>query len=449
MSNFSKKPNPGLSKRVIEEISWQKSEPKWMLEKRLEGLATFARKPLPTWGPNLSGLNFDEISFYQKPAAKTSKTWGGVPKEIRQTYEKIGIPEAERKYLGGAVAQFESEAVYENLKKVWQRKGVIFESLDSALTNHPELVKKYFMTHCVPISDNKFSSLHAAVWSGGSFVFVPKGVSVGIPLQAYFWMDREKTGQFEHTLIIAEEGSNVHYIEGCTAPIYDENSLHSAVVEIFVGKGAKVRYTTVQNWSKNIYNLNTKRSIVNEEGEMEWVSGSLGSKISMLYPSSILKGKRAKANHLNISLAGEGQIKDTGAKVYHLAPETSSNIESKSISLDGGHSIYRGLIKIIKGAKNSVAHMRCDALILDDRSRSDTIPKLEVGESDVTVGHEARTGRIGEEQLFYMQTRGLTEKEAVSIIVNGFLSPISEKLPLEYALELNKLIEVEMKGSVG
>jgi Fe-S cluster assembly protein SufB len=437
----------GLNEDIIREISKQKQEPLWMLERRLEAYEIFKKKPMPTWGADLSSLNFDEIIFYIKPEDYKALKWEDVPEAIKKTYDALGIPEAEKKYLAGLVAQYESEAVYTNLKKTWESKGVIFTDMDSAVKEYPELVKEYFMTKCVPPADNKFAALHGAVWSGGSFVYVPKGVKVEIPLQTYFRMNTRSSGQFEHTLIIVEPGAEVHYIEGCTAPRYSISSLHSAVVEIFVKEGARARYTTIQNWSTDVYNLNTKRAIVYENGIMEWVGGSMGSGVTMLYPASILRGKGAKAEHLNIAFAGKGQYKDTGAKVILAAPDTSATIISKSISKDGGTSVYRGLVRITSNAIGAKAHVECQSLMLDDRSRVDTIPIIEQFTPHSSVGHEATVGKIDEEQLFYLMSRGISRDEAIALVVRGFIEPVAKQLPMGYAVELNRLIQLEMKGA--
>jgi Fe-S cluster assembly protein SufB len=437
----------GLNEAVIREISAQKQEPAWMLEKRLASYEIFKKKPIPTWGPDLSGLNFDEIIFYIRPEDYKAMKWEDVPEAIKKTYDALGIPEAEKKYLAGLVAQYESEAVYTNLKKAWDSKGVIFTDMDSAVKEHPDLVKEYFMTKCVPAADNKFAALHGAVWSGGSFVYVPKGVRVEIPLQTYFRMNTKSSGQFEHTLIIVEPGAEVHYIEGCTAPRYSVSSLHSAVVEIFVLEGARARYTTIQNWSTDVYNLNTKRSIVYENGIMEWVGGSMGSGVTMLYPASILRGKGARAEHLNIAFAGKGQNKDTGAKVILAAPDTSASIIAKSISKDGGKSMYRGLVRIGSNAVSAKAHVECQSLMLDGLSSVDTVPIIEQFTPQSSVGHEATVGKIDEEQLFYLMSRGVSRDDAVALVVRGFIEPIAKELPRGYAVELNRLIQLEMKGA--
>lgn len=447
--NKALKTKTGLSRRTVEEISYLKSEPDWMRKKRLLAYEYFLKKSMPAYGPDLSGLNFSKINFFQRATEAKYRTWGEVPKKIKDTFEKIGVPQAEKKYLAGVVGQYDSEGFYQNLKKRWENRGVIFCDTDTAVQKYPDLIKEYFMTRCVSVADHKFASLHAAVWSGGSFLYVPAGVKVEFPLQAYFRMNARASGQFEHTLIIVEEGAQVHYIEGCTAPIYNTASLHSAVVEIFVKKGGRCRYTTVQNWSRDVYNLNTKRSIVAEEGIQEWVGGSLGSRTTMLYPCSILAGRGARADHLNISLAGPGQHKDTGAKVIHAAPDTYSSILSKSISFGGGAAVFRGLIQVARGAKGAKAHMKCDSLISDRRSSSVSVPTIKVFENDVSVGHEARVGKISDEQIFYLRSRGLTEAQATNLIVMGFVEPVIKQLPLEYAVELNRLIGLEMTGSVG
>ena len=439
----------GLTESVVRNISSDKNEPEWMLNKRLNALRIFNKKPLPNWGPDLSGLNLDEIHFYMKPDAnKNSRSWDDVPEDIRKTYERLGIPEAERKSLAGVGAQYESEVIYHSLRKDLKEKGVIFLDMDVALKEHPEMVKKYFMTNCISPSLHKFTALHAAVWSGGTFIYIPKGIKVELPLQAYFRMNARSGGQFEHTLIIADEGSEIHYIEGCSAPLYTETSLHAGCVEIHVLKNAKVRYSSIENWSKNTYNLNTKRAIVHEDSVMEWVNGNLGSKITMLYPCSVLVGKNARTDYTGIAYAGEDQFQDTGCKVYHLAENTSSNVISKGISKGGGTSSYRGLINIRKGAINSKSHVRCDGLMLDDKSKALTFPAMEVSESKVEVSHEATVGKIQEEQLFYLMSRGLTKEEATKMIVSGFIEPVVKKLPLEYAVELNRLIELEIEESV-
>lgn len=438
----------GLNRSVVEAISHYKNEPEWMRNFRLSALITFEGKQMPTWGADLSGINFDNIYYYISPSEKKFQSWESVPQEIKDTYEKIGIPQAERKFLAGVGAQYDSEVVYHNLKKEWEKQGVIFVDTDTAVQKYPDLVRQYFGT-IIPPADNKFAALNSAVWSGGSFVYIPKGVHVEIPLQAYFRINAANMGQFERTLIIAEEGSYVHYVEGCTAPIYTTDSLHAAVVEIIVKKGARVRYTTIQNWSNNVYNLVTKRMFVEEEGIGEWIDGNLGSKVTMKYPSVFLNGKGAKGEVLSLAFAGAGQHQDAGGKAFHLAPYTTSTITSKSVSVHGGRSSYRGMVKIINGAKGSKSFVRCDALLLDELSRSDTYPTNSVSEEDVTLGHEASVSKVGEDQLFYLRSRGLTEAQATSLIVNGFIEPIVRQLPLEYAVELNRLIDLSMEGSVG
>jgi len=438
----------GLSREVVEEISYWKNEPDWMRRFRLHSLEVFLKKPMPTWGADLSEINFDEYIYYIKPTDRKGKSWDEVPEKIRQTFERLGIPEAERKFLAGVGAQYESEVVYHSLREDLLKKGVIFTDMDTAVREYPDIVKKYFGT-VVPPEDNKFAALNSAVWSGGSFVYVPKGVKVDFPLQAYFRINAESVGQFERTLIIAEEGAEVHYIEGCTAPIYREDSLHSAVVEIIAMPGSHVRYTTVQNWSKNVYNLVTKRAVAYEGAFVEWVDGNLGSKTTMKYPCVYLLGKGARAEVLSIAYAGAGQHQDTGAKIIHVAPYTTSNIVSKSISKDGGRTSYRGLLKVQKGAVGVKATVRCDALMLDEFSRSDTYPYMEIEEELVSIGHEATVGKISEEQLFYLMSRGLTESEALTLVVLGFIEPFAKELPLDYAIELNKLIKLEMEGAIG
>src|SRR3989344_570830 len=443
------KTKPGISLDVVKQISKDKEEPDWMLQKRIDGFNAFMELKMPQWGPSLKDLDLSKIHFYMKPnAKKNSKTWDEVPTDIKNTFEKLGIPEAERNALAGVGAQYDSEVVYHSLKKEIEDQGVIFLDCDEALKKYPELVKKYFMTTCITPRLHAFSALHAAFWSGGTFIYVPKGVKVKIPLQAYFRMNAKKGGQFEHTLIIADEDSEIHYIEGCSAPQYNQNSLHAGCVEIHVLKDAKVRYSSIENWSKNTYNLNTKRGMVYENGILEWVNGNMGSKVTMLYPCSVLVGENAKTNYIGIAFAGKGQYQDTGCKVYHNAKNTSSNVVSKGISLDGGISSYRGLVKIRQGSVNSKSSVRCDGLMLDSESKSMTDPSMDVGESDVKVSHEAVVGRIGEEQLFYLMSRGLSEDEATKMIVAGFIEPVIKELPLEYAVELNRLIELEIENSV-
>src|SRR3982075_1779290 len=438
----------GLNPEIVKEISWMKKEPEWMMKMRLRSLEIFRKKPMPTWGADLSVIDFENIFYYLKDSDKHSTSWEHLPPDIKKTYARLGVPEAERKFLAGVSAQYESEVVYHSLQKELTAKGVIFTDTDSALRDHPDLFKEYFGT-VIPPADNKFSALNTAVWSGGSFIYVPKGVRVEIPLQAYFRINAENMGQFERTLIICDEGSFVHYIEGCTAPIYTTDSLHSAVVEIIVKKGARCRYTTIQNWSTNVYNLVTKRAVAYGDATMEWVDGNLGSQITMKYPSVFLMEPGAKGDVLSVAFAGKGQHQDAGGKAVHVAPNTSSNIVSKSISKNGGRTSYRGLVKVYPGAKNSKSFVRCDALLLDDESRSDTYPTTEVDEPQVRIGHEATGSQVSDEQLFYLQSRGITKAEAETMIVNGFIEPFTKELPIEYDGELNRLIQLEMIGSVG
>lgn len=439
----------GLSEAVVRDISAKKNEPEWMLQRRLKALKLFSRKPLPTWGADLSGIDFDNIKYFVRSTQKQAASWEELPSDIRNTYDRLGIPEAEKaRLVAGVAAQYESEVVYHKINEELQRQGVIFLDTDSGLREYPEIFEKYFGT-VIPAGDNKFAALNTAVWSGGSFIYVPKGVHVTIPLQAYFRINTENMGQFERTLIIADEDSYVHYVEGCTAPIYKSDSLHSAVVEIIVGANARVRYTTIQNWSNNVYNLVTKRATVAEGGTMEWVDGNIGSKVTMKYPAVWLMGEHAKGETLSIAFAGEGQHQDTGSKMVHCAPNTSSSIVSKSISRNGGRTGYRGLVQVQPGAKHSAANVKCDALLIDDISRSDTYPYVDVREDDVTMEHEATISRISEDQLFYLMQRGLSEEEAKATIVRGFVEPIARELPMEYALELNRLIELQMEGAVG
>lgn len=439
----------GINEEVVKYISDLKSEPNWMLERRMKGYEFFLRKPMPTWGSDLSGIDFDNIKYFVRSTEKQAQTWEDLPEEIRNTYERLGIPEAERQRLvAGVAAQYESEVVYHQIREDLEAQGVIFLDTDTALKEHPEIFEEYFGT-VIPAGDNKFAALNTAVWSGGSFVYVPKGVHVEIPLQAYFRINTENMGQFERTLIIADEGSYVHYIEGCTAPVYQSDSLHSAVVEIIVKKNARVRYTTIQNWSNNVYNLVTKRAIAYEGATMEWIDGNIGSKVTMKYPSVILAGEYARGETLSVAFAGEGQHQDAGAKMIHLAPYTTSSIVSKSIARGGGRTSYRGEIKVSPGAHHSANTVRCDALLVDTISRSDTYPANDIREDDVSMGHEATVSAISAEQLFYLQSRGIEEDEAMAMIVRGFIEPIAKELPMEYALELNKLIEMQMEGAVG
>src|SRR4051812_10728376 len=439
----------GLSPEVVENISRLKNEPEWMLKNRLKALQIFERKPMPMWGADLSEIDFDNIKYFVRSTEKQATSWEDLPADIRNTYERLGIPEAERQRLvAGVAAQYESEVVYHQIREDLEAQGVIFMDTDTALREHPEFFKEYFGT-VIPSGDNKFAALNTAVWSGGSFVYVPKGVHVEIPLQAYFRINTENMGQFERTLIIADEDSYVHYIEGCTAPIYKSDSLHSAVVEIIVKPGGRCRYTTIQNWSNNVYNLVTKRARAEAGATMEWVDGNIGSKVTMKYPAVWMTGEHAKGEVLSVAFAGEGQHQDTGAKMLHLAPNTSSNIVSKSVARGGGRASYRGLVQINKGAHGSKSSVVCDALILDEESRSDTYPYMRIDEDDVDIGHEATVSKIGEEQLFYLMARGLSESEASALIVSGFVEPITKELPLEYAVEMNRLIQLQMEGSVG
>ena len=442
------KADKGLTEELVRKISEYKKEPDWMLKFRLDALKIYRDKKMPSWGADLSGIDFENIHYYVKPSDRPVRDWDDVPAEIKYTFERLGVPEAERKFLAGSGAQFESETVYHNLKENLRDQGVIFEGIDEALQKYEGLLREYFAT-VVPPGDNKFAALNSAVWSGGSFIYVPKGVHIELPLQAYFRINAENIGQFERTLIIADEGSSVHYVEGCTAPTYSSDSLHSAVVEIIVKKGARVQYTTVQNWSNNVYNLVTKRAKAFRDAEMVWLDCNLGSKITMKYPAVLLMEPGAKAEIQSIAFAGAGQHQDAGAKVIHLAPNTSSIVNSKSISKAGGRSSYRGLVKMVPGADGSKSKVVCDALLLDKDSRSDTYPTMHILEDDVTVEHEATVSKIGEEQMFYLMSRGLSEQEASTMIVNGFIDPIVKQLPMEYAVELNRLIEMEMEGSIG
>ena len=438
----------GLSEEVVREISKAKGEPDWMLEFRLKSLRAFQVMRMPAFGPDLSFLDFDSYTYFTRPSKKEETDWNDVPETIKNTFQRLGIPEAEQKYLAGVSTQYESEVVYHNMLKEVQEKGVIFLSTDMALKTCPEIFKKYFNT-IVPYADNKFSALNGAVWSGGSFIYVPKGVHLEKPLQSYFRINNEKTGQFERTLIIVDDGADVHYIEGCTAPIYSKESLHAAVVEIYVGKGAKCRYSTVQNWSNNIVNLVTKRAYVEEDGLMEWIDGNIGSMVNMKYPGCILAGDRAKGNCISIAVAGKGQYQDAGARMIHLGKDTSSTIISKSIVKGGGKANYRGTVRHMDGALGAKSHVECDTLILDDISSSDTIPTNEIRNGDSYIEHEATVSKISEERLFYLMSRGLSEKEATQMIVMGFIEPFSKELPMEYAVELNQLIKLDMVGSIG
>jgi len=438
----------GLSREGVEQISAKKGEPEWMLQSRLKALDHYLARPMPAWGPDLASINFDQIIYYVRPAEAEGKTWEEVPETIKRTFDKLGIPEAEQKFLAGVGAQYESEMVYHNIQKHLSDQGVIFLSIEEGLRQHPELFRKYFGT-VIPHSDNKFAALNSAVWSGGSFIYVPPGVKIDLPLQAYFRLNMANIGQFERTLIIADEGAQLHYVEGCTAPIYTTDSFHSGVIEIVVHKGARVRYTTIQNWSVNVYNLVTQRAMVHEGGTMEWVDANLGSKLTMKYPSCYLLGPGAHGEILSLAFAGPGQHQDAGGKVIHAAPRTSSKITSKSISRGGGRTSYRGLLKVHKGAEGSRSSVVCDALLLDPQSRSDTYPYIEIDENNVTIGHEASVSKIGEEQLFYLMSRGLTNEEATTMVVSGFIEPLVKELPMEYAVEMNRLIQLQMQGSVG
>ena len=439
----------GLSEDVVRDISSKKSEPEWMLEFRLKALAMFEKKPMPNWGSDLSGIDFDNIKYFVRSTEKQAASWDDLPDEIKNTYDRLGIPEAEKQRLvSGVAAQYESEVVYHKIREDLEEQGVIFLDTDTALREHPEMFREYFGS-VIPSGDNKFSALNSAVWSGGSFIYVPKGVHVDIPLQAYFRINTENMGQFERTLIIVDEDAYVHYVEGCTAPIYSSDSLHSAVVEIIVKKGARCRYTTIQNWSNNVYNLVTKRAKAEAGATMEWVDGNIGSKVTMKYPAVWMTGEYAKGEVLSIAFAGEGQHQDAGAKMLHLAPHTSSTIISKSVARGGGRTSYRGLVQVNKGAHHSRSTVKCDALLVDEISRSDTYPYVDVREDDVSMGHEATVSKVSESQLFYLMSRGLTEDEAMAMIVRGFVEPIARELPMEYALELNRLIELQMEGAVG
>ncbi|GAB2673898.1 Fe-S cluster assembly protein SufB [Thalassiella azotivora] len=439
----------GLSEDVVRDISARKDEPEWMLRTRMKALRLFGKKPMPAWGSDLTGIDFDNIKYFVKSTEKQATSWEELPEDIKNTYDKLGIPEAEKQRLvAGVAAQYESEVVYHQIREDLEEKGVIFVDTDTGLREHEELFKEYFGS-VIPPGDNKFAALNTAVWSGGSFIYVPPGVHVDIPLQAYFRINTENMGQFERTLIIADEGSYVHYVEGCTAPIYKSDSLHSAVVEIVVKKNARVRYTTIQNWSNNVYNLVTKRATAAEGATMEWVDGNIGSKVTMKYPAIFLLGEHAKGETLSIAFAGEGQHQDAGAKMVHAAPHTSSSIVSKSVARGGGRTSYRGLVQVLEGAHHSASTVRCDALLVDTVSRSDTYPYVDVREDDVAMGHEATVSKVSEDQLFYLMSRGMSEDEAMAMIVRGFVEPIARELPMEYALELNRLIELQMEGAVG
>jgi Fe-S cluster assembly protein SufB len=445
---YAYKAPKGLSREIVETISDYKDEPQWMREFRLKALEHFYERPTPKWGGNLDQIDWDDIHYFVRASEKNSRDWSEVPDDIKNTFDRLGIPEAERKFLSGVGAQYESEVVYHQVNEKLEAQGVIFTDMDTALREHEDLVREHWAT-IIPANDNKLAALNSAVWSGGSFVYVPAGVKVEMPLQAYFRINTENMGQFERTLIITEEGADVHYIEGCTAPVYSSDSLHSAVVEIVAKKSSRVRYTTVQNWSQNVFNLVTKRAVAHEKATMEWVDCNLGSKLTMKYPSIYLMGPEAHGEILSIAFAGEGQHQDAGGKIIHAAPKTSSSIFSKSISKDGGRSTYRGLLEIADGATESRSKVVCDALLLDEDSRSDTYPTIRIDENDADVGHEATVSKIGDEQLFYLQSRGLDEEEASKMIVNGFIEPVTKELPMEYAVELNRLIELQMEGSIG
>jgi Fe-S cluster assembly protein SufB len=442
------KPKKGINEELINEMSWMKGEPDWMRKLRIKSLKYFEKRPMPNWGGDMSQIYFDDIFYYIKPSEAVTDDWGDVPDAIEDTYEKLGIPEAERKYLAGVTAQYESEVVYHKNREDLEAQGVIFCDMDTALREHPEIVRAYF-GKIIPPNDNKFSALNSAVWSGGSFIYVPPGVDVDMPLQAYFRINAENMGQFERTLIIADEGSKVHYIEGCSAPVYSTDSLHSAVVEIVVKPSARVTYTTIQNWSNNVFNLVTKRALVEAEGHMEWIDGNIGSRLTMKYPAVVMVGPKASGEVLSVAYAGKGQHQDTGAKMTHAAPETTSKIVSKSISKDGGRSSCRGLVRVEDGAYGCKSHVQCDALILDEDSISDTYPYVEVGSQDAVIGHEATVSKVADEQLFYLMSRGLSEEQAMGMIVNGFIEPVTRTLPMEYAVEWSRLIELQMEGSVG
>jgi Fe-S cluster assembly protein SufB len=442
------KSRKGLDREIVEQISHLKGEPQWMLDFRLKALAHYRQRPMPNWGADLSDLDLEDIYYYVRPMEEAGKNWDDVPDTIKKTFDRLGIPEAEQKFLSGVGAQYESEMVYHSILEHLEKQGVIFLSIEDGLRQHPDLFREYFGT-VIPIEDNKFAALNSAVWSGGSFVYVPKGVKVELPLQAYFRLNAANIGQFERSLIIADEGAQLHYVEGCTAPTYTTNSFHSGVIEIVVRKGARVRYTTIQNWSNNVYNLVTQRAMVDEDGTMEWVDCNLGSKVTMKYPSCYLRGRGARGEILSMAFAGPGQQQDAGGKVLHLAPDTSSKITSKSISKGGGRASYRGLLKVVKGATNSRSNVVCDALLLDPLSRSDTYPSIEIDEEDVNIGHEASVSKVGEEQLFYLMSRGLTEEEATTMVVAGFIEPLVKELPMEYAVEMNRLIQLQMEGSIG
>lgn len=445
---FVFKSHKGLDETVVRQISMMKDEPEWMLDFRLKALRHYLQREIPTWGADLSDLDLDDIYYYVKPTEGEGRTWEEVPETIKNTFEKLGIPEAEQKYLAGVGAQYDSEMIYHNVQENLEKQGVIFLSIEEGLRQHPDIFKEYFST-VVPIQDNKFAALNSAVWSGGSFVYIPPGIKVDLPLQAYFRLNVANIGQFERSLIVADEGAQVHYVEGCTAPLYSTNSLHSGVIEIIVKKNARVRYTTIQNWSNNVYNLVTQRAKVFENGTMEWVDANLGSKTTMKYPSCFLMERGAHGEILSVAFAGHGQHQDAGGKVIHFAPNTSSKITSKSISRGDGRSSYRGLLKVYSEAEGSKSNVVCDALLLDPQSRSDTYPYIEVSAEDVSIGHEATVSKVGADQLFYLMSRGLSEEEATTMVVSGFIEPLVKELPMEYAVEMNRLIQLQMIGSVG
>jgi len=447
---FFERTPKGLSHEVVEMISRLKSEPVWMNEFRHRALDTFYAKPMPTWGDTamLAEIDFAEITYFLRATEKQGLTWDDVPEDVKRTFDRLGIPEAERKFLAGVTSQYDSEVVYHKNREDLERRGILFTSMDQAVVDYPEIVQQYFGT-VIPPGDNKFAALNSAVWSGGSFIYVPPGVHVEMPLQAYFRINAENAGQFERTLIIADEGASVHYVEGCSAPVYSTDALHSAVVELVAKPGARIRYTTIQNWSPNVYNLVTKRARAEAEATVEWIDGNLGSKLTMKYPAVVMTGPKAHGEVLSVAYAGPGQHQDAGAKMTHAAPETTSIIDSKSISKDGGRTTYRGLVRVEEGAHGVKSHVRCDALILDDESRSDTYPYMEIEEKDARIGHEATVSKVGDDQLFYLQSRGLTEQQATAMIVNGFIEPITKTLPMEYAVELSRLIELNMEGAVG
>ncbi len=443
-------PKRGLTREIVEEMSWMKNEPEWMRKFRLRALDVFNKKPMPNWGGDMSQIYFDDIFYYVKPTGGQVDSWDALPEGIRKTYEKLGIPEAEQKYLAGVTAQYESEVVFHRNREDLESRGVIFCDMDTALREYPEIVKRYFAT-VIPVADNKFSALNSAVWSGGSFIYVPEGVEVDMPLQAYFRINKENMGQFERTLIIADKGSKVHYIEGCSAPVYTSDSLHSAVVELIAMEGAHITYSTIQNWSNNVFNLVTKRARADAEARVSWIDGNIGSRLTMKYPAIYLMGPKATGEVLSVAYAGEGQHQDTGAKMVHVAPETTSTVISKSISKDGGRTSYRGLVRVEPGAENVKSHVQCDALILDEESRSDTYPYIErnAGTENALIAHEATVSKIGDDQLFYLQSRGLSKEQAMAMIVNGFMEPVTRTLPMEFAVEWSRLVELQMEGSIG